>query len=249
MIRSIPAPKTIVSLSPAGPKEGIRARGVSFSYGESRVLRNVSVDVPKGQTTVVAGSNGSGKSTLLYACAGLLPLRRGRVTLGGRTPDPFRPAELFRAGVRCGFVFQEGGLLSNMNTLANVALALRYHADVLGLSLEEIEERTLAALKRVRVSSTHFYTLPAHLSFGVRRRIALARAMALKPNFFFFDDPDVGLDPDTAALVHEILMAYRDDPEVTMMVATNREALIDRLRVRCFSLDEGELAPRSMRLA
>jgi phospholipid/cholesterol/gamma-HCH transport system ATP-binding protein len=241
--------KVLVSLSPVGPKEGIRTRGLSFAYGPSKILRNISFEVPKGQTAVVTGSNGTGKSTLLYACAGLLPLQRGIVTLGGRAPDPFRPSELFRAGVRCGFVFQEGGLLSNMNTLANVAFALHYHADVLGLSLEQIEERTLGALKRVRVDPNHYYSLPAHLSFGVRRRIALARAMALKPNFFFFDDPDVGLDPDTAALVHEILTAYRDDPEVTMLVATNRELLIDRLRVPGYRLQGGELTQRSMQVA
>jgi phospholipid/cholesterol/gamma-HCH transport system ATP-binding protein len=88
------------------------------------------------------------------------------------------------------------------------------------------------------------YEIPAHLSFGVRKRVALARAIAVEPNFFYFDDPDVGLDPKTAALVHEILCGYRDDPEVTMMVATNREMLVDRLGVPGYVLVSGHIIER-----
>lgn len=238
-----------VSLSPEGPQRGLTLSGVSFSHGKESIVKNVSLEVRKGQTAIIAGANGSGKSTLLYLCAGLIPVSSGKVSLGGQTPDPFHPSELFRAGVRCGFVFQEGGLVSNMNVLANVAFPLRYHADVLGISLAEIERRTRAALERVHVPDSALYSLPAHLSFGVRRRVALARAIALKPNFFFFDDPDVGLDQLTAGLLHEILRAYRDDPEVTMLVASNRDFLIERLRVPAYDLNRGSLTPRAMHVA
>jgi phospholipid/cholesterol/gamma-HCH transport system ATP-binding protein len=129
-----------------------------------------------------------------------------------------------------------------MNVLANVAIALRYHADILGIDVHEVERRALAALDRVNIKSEDYYTLPSHLSFGVRRRLALARAIALEPNFFFFDDPDVGLDPNTAALVHEILCGYRDDPNVTTMVATNRDILIERLGVPTYTLETGQLS-------
>ena len=149
-----------------------------------------------------------------------------------------------RRGVRRGFVFQEGGLLSNMNALANVALPLRYHADLFGLTIAEIEKRAKAALDRVRVSQNEMYELPAHLSFGVRKRVALARAMAIEPKFFYFDDPDVGLDARTGGLVHEILCGYRDDPDVTMLVATNREALLERLGVPGYVLLGGRLILR-----
>jgi ABC-type transporter Mla maintaining outer membrane lipid asymmetry ATPase subunit MlaF len=83
----------------------------------------------------------------------------------------------------------------------------------------------------------------------MRKRLALARAIALRPNFFFFDDPDVGLDPNTAGLVHEILCQYRDDPEVTMLVATNRDLLIDRLRVPGYVFQQGRLFARSQGIA
>jgi ABC-type transporter Mla maintaining outer membrane lipid asymmetry ATPase subunit MlaF len=223
---------------------GISLTEASFRYPRAEVLMNATLDVPKGGTCVVTGANGSGKSTLLYICAGIVPLARGRITIGGHAPDPVRPSDLMRKGVRRGFVFQEGGLVSSMNALANVALGLRYHADLLGIGLPEVERRAKAALDRVRLTEDQIYELPAHLSFGVRKRVALARAIAMSPNFFYFDDPDVGLDPKTAALVHEILCGYRDDPEVTMLVATNREMLVDRLGVPGFVLLGGRLIER-----
>lgn len=228
---------------------GLALRNAWFGFQNQSVLKGAELTLQRGDTVVVTGANGSGKSTLLYACAGLIALHRGSVTLGGFSADAARPEELFRSGVRCGFVFQEGGLLANMNAIANVALALRYHADTLGLTLEQVDARAKAALDRVRIRMGDYYLLPAHLSFGVRKRLALARALALEPNFFFFDDPDVGLDPDTAKLVHEILCGYRDDPEVTTLVATNRDLLIDRLGVDGFELHDGILTARSRRVA
>jgi phospholipid/cholesterol/gamma-HCH transport system ATP-binding protein len=223
---------------------GIEIDDVTYRYGNVQVLNMATLHVPTGGCVVVTGANGSGKSTLLYVAAGLVPMHTGRVHLGGQRADPVHPSELLRRGVRRGFVFQEGGLVSNMNALANVALPLRYHADILGIDLKEVERRARAALSRVRVLETDVYRLPAHLSFGVRKRVALARAIALEPNFFFFDDPDVGLDPDTARLVHEILVGYRDDPRVTMLVATNRDLLIDRLAVPGYVLENGEITER-----
>ena len=239
--------KSTLGQRPAVVKdEGGRVlRGITYRFPRRDVLVNATLEVPKGGTCVVTGANGSGKSTLLYISAGLVPAQRGYVRIGGQKPDPVRPSELTRKGIRRGFVFQEGGLLSNMNALANVALALRYHADLLGLGLAEIEKRAKGALDRVRVTTNEMYELPAHLSFGVRKRVALARAIAIEPNFFYFDDPDVGLDPKTASLVHEILCGYRDDPEVTMIVATNRDLLVDRLAVPGYVLAGGTIAERA----
>jgi phospholipid/cholesterol/gamma-HCH transport system ATP-binding protein len=235
-----------VDPSSAGSADGgICLRGASFRYVRSNVLSNAVFDLPRGGSCVVTGANGSGKSTFLYITAGLLPLERGSITIGGQHPNPTRPSDLMRRGVRRGFVFQEGGLVSNMNGLANVALALRYHADLFGLTDAEVEQRARNALARVRVSDTQMLELPAHLSFGVRKRVALARAMAIEPNFFYFDEPDVGLDPNTAALVHEILCEYRDDPSVTMLIATNRDALVERLEVPGFVLSDGALVERT----
>ncbi|HVW30513.1 MAG TPA: ATP-binding cassette domain-containing protein [Polyangiaceae bacterium] len=234
---------------PPDPHRGINLRGASFGYPRKDVLVNASLEVPRGSTCVISGANGAGKSTLLYILSGLVHLEHGMVTIGGYRPDPLRPSELTRRGVRRGFVFQEGGLLSNMNALANVALALRYHADLLGLSIAEVERRAKSALDRVRVTESEMYELPAHLSFGVRKRVALARAMAIEPRFLFFDDPDVGLDARTGGMVHEILCEFRDDPDVTMLVATNREALVERLDAPGYVLLNGRIIERRSDLA
>jgi phospholipid/cholesterol/gamma-HCH transport system ATP-binding protein len=237
-------PNTTLTPAPHGESLGISLRGASFRYPRADVLVDASLEVPKGGTCVVTGANGSGKSTLLYICAGIVPIERGTITIGGHAPNPVLPSELTRYGVRRGFVFQEGGLVSNMNALANVALGLRYHADVFGLTVPEIEARSRGALERVRITEDQMYQIPAHLSFGVRKRVALARAIAMQPNFFYFDDPDVGLDPRTAAVVHEILCGFRDDPNVTMVVATNRDLLVDRLGVPGYVLRGGRLMTR-----
>lgn len=220
---------------------GISMVGASFNYGGVRVLDDTDFELPKGGTAVVTGRNGAGKSTFMYLCAGLIAPHKGAVLLDGHRADAKHPSELFRLGIRRGFVFQEGGLLSNFPALANVELPLRYHADILGLTTAQISAEAESALQRVRFERADFYSLPAHLSFGNRKRLALARALATRPNFFFFDDPDVGLDPKTAALIHEILCHHRDDPEVTMLVATNRDLLIDRLGATGYVLQGGKL--------
>ncbi len=221
---------------------GITLDRVRFGYDGKRVLDGITLDLPLGSNVVITGKNGAGKSTLLYIAAALLRPDAGTLLLGGQRVDSMLPSERFRRGLRVGFVFQEGGLLANMSAWDNVALPLRYHADVLGVSEADIEERVNANIERVGLTPSDTRQLPAHLSVGNRKRVALARALAVEPRYFFFDDPDVGLDPDTARLIHEILCAMRDDPRVTLVVGTNRALLIERLGVRGLTLTNGKLA-------
>jgi ABC-type transporter Mla maintaining outer membrane lipid asymmetry ATPase subunit MlaF len=229
---------------PRPPTGGIVLRNVSFRFPGVTVLANASLDVPMGSTAIITGANGSGKSTLLYLCAGLISPDSGSIAIAGRRPDPHLESDLVRRGVHRGFVFQEGGLLSNMSALANVALPLRYHADVLGLSIADVERQAKNALTRLRVNEDDWYALPAHLSFGVRRRVAFARAVGIKPNFFFFDDPDVGVDPRTSRLLQRLLVEFRDDPSITTLIATNRDDLVDELGVPGYVLTGGRLIRR-----
>lgn len=227
--------------------EGISVSDVTFRYGNVVVLDDESFDVPRGGTLVVTGANGVGKSTLLNLCAGLVAPQSGAVTLDGHAPNIARPSDLVRRGVRTGFVFQQAGLVSNLNGLANVKLALRYHADVLGLDEKAIDDRAKEALDRVRVGETDLYAQPALLSFGTRKRIALARAIAMRPNFMFFDDPDSGLDSVTAKIVLDLLLACRDDGAITSVVCTNHKALIDAIGVYPKELHAGHLLAQTYR--
>lgn len=224
-------------------KEGLWLEDVSFRYGDLWVLRETELHVPPGRTLIVTGDNGVGKSTLLYVCAGLLNATGGHVWLDGHLAAAKKPSELMRQQVRRGFLFGQGGLLSNLSALANVTLALRYHADLFGLDEEDLNLRARQSLAELRVAQTDFHALPAHLSLGVRKRVALARALALNPNFVFLDDPDGGLDSATRNLVYERLERFRDDSGITVMIATNSRQLIDRLGIQPMELAHGHLLP------
>ena len=124
--------------SPYEPSEpGIAMVGVSFGFGDVTVLNDADFELARGDTAIVTGRNGSGKSTFLHLCAGLIGPQQGSVLLAGHRADAKHPSDLFRLGVRRGFVFQEGGLLSNVSALANVELPLLYHADALRLTPED----------------------------------------------------------------------------------------------------------------
>jgi ABC-type transporter Mla maintaining outer membrane lipid asymmetry ATPase subunit MlaF len=224
-------------------KDGLWLEDVSFKYGDLWVLRETELHVPPSQTLIVTGDNGVGKSTLLYVCAGLLNATAGHVWLDGHPVAAKKPSELMRQGVRRGFLFGQGGLLSNLSALANVTLALRYHADLFGMDEEDLNLRAREAMAEMRVAQTDFHALPAHLSLGVRKRVALARALALNPNFVFLDDPDGGLDSATRNLVYERLERFRDDSGITVVIATNSRQLIDRLGVQPMELAHGHLLP------
>jgi phospholipid/cholesterol/gamma-HCH transport system ATP-binding protein len=115
----------------------------------------------------------------------------------------------------------------------------------LGLEQQEIARRARAALSELRVAQSDFHALPAHLSLGVRKRVSLARALVLEPNFVFFDDPDAGLDAPTRALVYQLLERFRDDPKITMVVASNSRPLIERMSLPINELSHGHLLNKS----
>ena len=215
---------------------GIVATDVSLRFGELTVLSKFDLRLRRGQSLIVTGANGSGKSTLLQVCAGLLASTTGTVLLDGFKSDPSRPSSLFRRGVRRGFVFDNGGLLANHTALANVTLPLSYHADLLGLSEDDIDERARSALREMGVTQAEFHSLPAHLSLGMRKRVSVARALALHPNFVFFDDPLTGLDTETQGLLRAILLRFRDDPNATMLISTGDLAPLSYLELPVFEL-------------
>jgi phospholipid/cholesterol/gamma-HCH transport system ATP-binding protein len=215
---------------------GLVVRDATVVFGDLTVLNKFDLTLQRGSSLIVTGANGSGKSTLLLACAGLLPLSTGTVLLDGLRPNMSRPSSLFRQGVRRGFVFEDGGLLANETALGNVSLPLRYHADLLGLDDKSIDARARSALRELAVAQADYHTLPAHLSLGLRRRVSVARMLALNPNFVFFDDPLAGLDAKTRRLLYGILKRFRDDPQVTMLITVGNVQPLEKLDLPVFEL-------------
>jgi ABC-type transporter Mla maintaining outer membrane lipid asymmetry ATPase subunit MlaF len=229
-------------MSALGPI-GVALRRVTQVADEHVLLQDLTLEVPSGGTFIVTGRNGTGKSTLLFVAAGLFPPQSGDVTIGGEPAGSLKASELFRRGIRRGFLFQEGGLISNMNSVSNVALALRYHADVLGLTESEIDQRAREALDRLHVSAADRQAFPAHLSYGERKCVGLARVIALRPNFLYFDEPLLGLDARTAALVSEVIMECQSSPGVTTLIATTNDEHLLSLEGAHYELDGGRLLP------
>jgi len=219
----------------------------SFRYGALWVLYEATLTLAPGETLVITGENGVGKSTLLYLLGGLLRATTGRVLFDGHEPSVSRPSDLVRHGIRRGFVFQHGALFSNLSALDNVLLALRYHADVLGLDDQTVQERGRATLRELRVASSDLSALPAHLSVGVRQRVSLARALAINPNFVFLDDPDQGLDETTRQFVLDYLVRLRDQAERTVVLTTTDPEVVERLGVRVLRLESGQLVAEERR--
>ncbi len=224
------------------PEEpGITLDRVRFGYGELELFSDLNWELEQGRSVAIMGASGVGKSTFLLIAAGLVAPNHGTVLLGGHPLRRLTPSERVRRGLKVGFVFQGGGLFSNMDTYSNVSLPLFYHKDVLGLDDEAITRRTEEVLELTQIDKRSWTSLPAHLSFGDRKRLSLARALSIEPNYFFFDDPDIGMDQRTAAVTHRVLCQLRDTPEVTLIVTTNRSKLIDRLDIDGYRIESGKL--------
>ncbi len=232
---------SIPTASTTNDEPGLTLDRLHFAYKKNPILKDLSWELPAGRSALVTGSTGSGKSSLLYLAAGLILPAQGTVLQRGYPLKQLLPSQRVQKGLRVGFVFQEGGLLANHTVYSNVTLPLHYHADVLKLSAVALAERAEQALDAMQITRRHWQELPAHLSYGNRKRLLTARALAFRPNFFFYDDPDAGTDPRTTQLTQQVLWKMRDDPEVTLVVATNRPHLIESLTIPAYRIERGRL--------
>jgi len=169
----------------------VRLCGVSKSFGELRVLKHVDLDIRRGQTTVIIGPSGTGKSVLLKHIVGLMSPDAGQVFIDDKCVQELSPAELVETRKRIGFLFQMSALFDSMKVGANVAFPLVQHTT---LSPREREERVDRVLRMVGLSGLQA-NMPADLSGGQRKRVALARAIVLEPRLVLYDEPTTGLDP------------------------------------------------------
>jgi ABC-type transporter Mla maintaining outer membrane lipid asymmetry ATPase subunit MlaF len=183
---------------------------ISCVYGRLELFRDLHLRVEAGEVLVIEGEHGKGKTTLLQVAAGTLEPSEGLVTWGGQVDDPMVPSRLFRNGVRRGVLSAGGDLINNLSALDNVLLPLRYHHEclsALGILSDavdgDMEARTM--LSRVGVERIDWHELPAHLSLSTRKRIAIARMLAYRPNYLFLDDMEAGLSVD---LLDEVIPLF-----------------------------------------
>jgi len=191
-------------------------------YGDFVIQRDLNFDVEREDIFIIMGGSGCGKSTLLRHMVGLNRPARGRICYEGRDfwqTDTEQQRGLMR---RMGVLYQSGALWSSMTLVENIALPLEVYTD---LNRKEIAE--IAALKLALVGLAGFEEYyPSEISGGMRKRAALARAMALDPDVLFFDEPSAGLDPVSARLLDELILQLRDSLGSTIVVVTHELASI-----------------------
>jgi phospholipid/cholesterol/gamma-HCH transport system ATP-binding protein len=191
---------------------------VSFAFDDHVVLRDVSFTVPKGGMTVLLGASGSGKSVLLKLVLGLLRPDAGTIVVNGRRVDQLSERELLHVRGDIGMLFQESALFDSLTVAENVGYRLYEETD---MPSDQVRHRIEEVLGFIGLSE-YIDRMPSELSGGQRRRVAIARAVAAKPNLVLFDDPTTGLDPITATTVDDEIIKLRDLEQVTSIVVTHQ---------------------------
>ena len=198
-------------------RAAIRFERVSKSFGDLRVLDEVSFEVRRGEAFCILGRSGAGKSVALRHLVGLIKPDRGRIFVEDEEINGLAPQALAQARKRIGFLFQYSALFDSISVGENVAFPLRRHTR---RTEREIRERAQLLLESVGLSGV-YDRMPAQLSGGMQKRAALARALALNPPILLVDEPSSGLDPVTAGEIDELLLGLKQREKTTMVVVTH----------------------------
>jgi len=215
----------------------ISVRDLHVKYGATEILHGVSFDVRRGETLVIMGGSGSGKSTLVRTLIGLEKPSSGHVLIKGKDVAAIGEAELDEVRKRIGMSFQGGALFGSMTVGENVGLPLREHT-----KLEDSTIEIMVRLKLEQVGLEGFeYYMPSQLSGGMRKRAAVARALAMDPEILFFDEPSAGLDPIIAAGIDQLILELKRAFHMTILVVTHELASAFLIADRIVLIDRGNI--------
>jgi len=218
----------------------VEVRGLVAVYGAETVLDGVDFTAEQGLITVILGGSGCGKSTLLRHALGLLRPAAGEVRLFGRSLGAMGEGELRAIRSRIGVLFQGGALFSSMTVGENVAMAIRETSDVPEPIIGQIVRMKLAQVGMEEAITKY----PEELSGGMRKRAALARAIAVDPEVLFCDEPSAGLDPIVAAGLDELLLHLKALYGITMVVVTHDLDSVRKIADKVVMLDAGQVLAR-----
>jgi phospholipid/cholesterol/gamma-HCH transport system ATP-binding protein len=191
---------------------------VSLAFDDTVVLRDVSFTLRRGHTKIILGASGAGKSISLKLILGLLKPDNGKIWVNGQLINDFTEEQMMKVRADIGMVFQEGALFDSLTVGENVGFKLYEETDQ---PLEVVRKRVEEVLGFVRLSQ-FIDRKPSELSGGQRRRVAIARAMAVKPGILLYDEPTTGLDPITSTTIDEEIVKLRDFEEVTSILVTHQ---------------------------
>ena len=220
------------------PNGALEVKNLTKRFGTNLVLDNISLTIEKGKTTVVIGPSGCGKTVLIKHLIVLLRPNLGEVYFKNRRIDNLSENELNRIRTHYGFLFQGGALFDSLSVLENIIFPIRQHCRI--TNWREVEELVKAKLSMVGLDGFQNY-YPANLSGGQRKRVALARAIALNPEIILYDEPTTGLDPIRADVINELILKLQRELSATTIVVTHDMTSAYKIADRIIMLHNGKI--------
>jgi phospholipid/cholesterol/gamma-HCH transport system ATP-binding protein len=214
LIIDFPFPLTATA-APADPL--VQIRNLNFAYDRRSILSGINITIPRGKVVAIMGPSGCGKTTTLRLIGGQLRPTSGAVKVAGQVVHEFDDDGLYRMRRRMGMLFQFGALFTDMSVYDNVAFQMREHTD---LPEDLIHDLVMMKLHAVGLRGAH-KLMPAELSGGMARRVALARAIALDPMLIMYDEPFAGLDPISLSIIGELIRTLNDALGASSIIVTH----------------------------
>ncbi|MFB6341324.1 ABC transporter ATP-binding protein [Saccharicrinis sp. FJH62] len=218
----------------------IEVKNVSKSFDGKQVLKNVSAVFEAGVTNLIIGQSGSGKTVLLKSIVGLHAIDEGRILMDGRCFSALRPGSKEKKAVRreMGMLFQGSALFDSMSVEDNVRFPLEMFTN---MTVKEKQDRVDFCLDRVNIQGAH-KLLPAEISGGMQKRVAIARAIALNPKYLFCDEPNSGLDPKTSIVIDQLIQEITKEYNIVTIINTHDMNSVLELGEKIIFINQGEKA-------
>lgn len=217
----------------------IEFKNVVKKFGDRTVLKGISFEVPEGQILFILGTSGTGKSVLLKNLVGLLRPTSGEIWIDGQEVSCLSEEDYFPIRKKCGMVFQHPALFDSLTIFDNVAFGLRKHRRE--LSDEQVCARVLECLDLVHLSQDICAKYPAEISYGMQKRVSLARTVAVSPRILLFDEPTTGLDPVTTNAVNQLIFELSRELKTTSLVVSHDMGCALAIADRILVLDQGNI--------
>jgi phospholipid/cholesterol/gamma-HCH transport system ATP-binding protein len=214
----------------------IAIKNLHKSFGKNKILKGINLTANKGESLVILGRSGSGKSVTIKCLVGLVEPDKGKIEIFGTETTTLKNEELNEIRVRIGFMFQNGALYDSMSVRQNLTFTLKHHTR--NLSEPEIEKQILEALENVGLKDS-IDKMPAELSGGMKKRIALARAIIIKPEIILYDEPTSGLDTITSREISDLIMSVQEKYKTTSIIITHDMPCAKRTGDRIIIVKEG----------
>jgi phospholipid/cholesterol/gamma-HCH transport system ATP-binding protein len=219
-----------------GNEPVVTIKGLSKSFGENQVLKEISMEIHKAENVVVLGKSGSGKSTLIKCMIGLMDPDEGEICIFGRDMADVDYEELNQLRTKIGFLFQSGALYDSMTVYENLAFPLRHHKKNMGK--DKLDTLIHEVLENVGLPDAG-NQMPAELSGGMSKRIGLARTLILKPEIMLYDEPTTGLDTATAKEISQLMLDLQRKYQISSLIITHDISCAKMTADRIMMLNEG----------